>query len=306
MKWLWRLCVGLSNNEWHLKSNLLLVPHIDIFKLIRRISIDFDYIRKLVRQHSAVVLDADKEYLADLHLAPLAITAGFDSIADLISHLQTQPFGTMHIQTIEALITNETSFFRDTYPFEALKNFILPEMIQRQQGTPTLNIWCAACSHGQEPYSIAMLIREHFKSLATGNVKLIASDVSTKVLTRAHQGIYNNFEIRRGLSKSLRDKYFQSQGNHWLLNQEIRQMVEFRHLNLLESWSELPAMDLIFMRNVLLYFDTETKKVILSKVPQLLKSDGYLFMGGGETTINLVNSFGRVQFGKAICYQPQK
>ncbi len=252
------------------------------------------------------MLDADKKYLADLHLAPLATTAGFDSIADLIAYLQTQPFGILHIQAIEALITNETSFFRDIYPFEALKNFILPEMIQRQQGTPTLNIWCAAASNGQEPYSIAMLICEHFPSLAKGKVKLIASDFSTKVLTRARQGIYNNFEISRGLSKSLRDRYFQKQGNEWLLNQEIRQMVEFRHLNLLESWSGLPTMDIIFMRNVLLYFDTETKKAILNKIPQLLKSDGYLFMGGGETTINLVNSFVQVQLGKAICYQLHK
>jgi len=252
------------------------------------------------------VLDADKKYLAELHLAPLAAKAGFDSIADLIAHLQIQPFGTLHIQTIEALITNETSFFRDFHPFEALKNFVLPEMIQRQQGIPALNIWCAAASNGQEPYSIAMLIREHFPLLAGGKVKLIASDFSTKVLTRARQGIYNDFEISRGLSKSLRDRYFQKQGNEWLLNQEIRQMVEFRHLNLLESWSALPRMDIIFMRNVLLYFDTETKNAILTKVSRLLKSDGYLFMGGGETTINLINSFVRVQLGKTICYQPQK
>ncbi len=250
------------------------------------------------------MLDADKEYLAELYLAPLAETAGFNSIDDLIVKLQAQPFNSLHIQAVEALVTNETSFFRDIYPFEALKNDVLP-MIQ-QQGNFALNIWCAACSSGQEPYSVAILIREHFPSLAKENVKLIASDFSNKVLARARQGIYNNFEISRGLSKSLRDRYFQKQGNGWLLNQEIRQMVDFRHLNLLETWSAMPAMDIIFMRNVLLYFDTETKKSILTKIPPLLKSDGYLFMGGGETTINLVNSFARVQLGKAICYQLQK
>jgi chemotaxis protein methyltransferase CheR len=178
-------------------------------------------------------------------------------------------------------------------------------MIKRQQGTPVLNIWCAACSSGQEPYSIAILIREHFPSLAKENVKLIASDLSTKVLTRARQGIYSDFEISRGLPESLRDKYFQKQTNEWQLHPEIRQMVDFRHLNLLESWSDLPVMDIIFMRNVLLYFDTEMKKAILTKIPGLLKSNGYLFMGGGETTINLIDSFARVQLDKAICYQPQ-
>lgn len=266
-------------------------------------SIDFTYLRQLVREHSAVVLDADKEYLAELHLRLLAEKAGFDSITDLVAHLRNQPFNKLHVQAIEALVTYETSFFRDVYPFEALKNFVLPELLQQRQVERSLNIWCTACSSGQEPYSIAMLIREHFPMLANWKLRLIASDFSGKILARAHQGHYNQLEVNRGLPATLRQKYFQQQDNQWQIDEDIRQMVEFRQLNLIESWSSLPAMDIIFMRNVLIYFDAEMKKAILRKVRQLLKPDGYLFLGGGETTINLDHSFERVQFGKSICHR---
>lgn len=266
-------------------------------------SLDFGYLRKLVRQHSAVVLNADKEYLAELHLGKLAVSAGFDSISSLVAHLQTQPFGDLHFRAIELLVTTETSFFRDVYPFEALKNFILPELIERRKKERSLKIWCAACSSGQEPYSIAMLVREYFPTLLNWNLRLIASDFSGQILARARQGRYTQLEISRGLSLSLRDKYFQQQDNQWQIASNIGQMVEFRQINLIDSWSSLPEMDIIFLRNVLIYFDTETKKTILAKVRRLLKPDGYLFLGGGETTLNLDNAFKRVQIEKSVCHQ---
>lgn len=264
---------------------------------------DFNYLRKLVYDYSSVVLHADKTYLAELHLQPVAEAAGFSSIADLIAYLQTKPFSGLHIQTIEALVTNETSFFRDIHPFEALRKFVLPELSKKRAIERSLNIWCAACSHGQEPYSIAMLIREHFPLLGSWSVQLIASDFSSKVLARARNGCYNNLEIKRGLPKTLRDKYFQKLDSEWQIQEQIRQMVEFRQINIVQSWSSLPEIDIIFLRNILIYFDVATKKALLKKVRQQLKPDGYLFLGSGETTINLDNSFERVQFDKSICYR---
>lgn len=268
-------------------------------------SFDFNYIRKLVREHSGVALEADKDYLAELHLEPLARQAGVDSIAELVLKLRTQPFNRLHVQAIEALMTYETSFFRDIHPFQALQNFLLPEFLKQRAVERTLNIWCAACASGQEPYSIAMLIHEHFPMLANWTLRLIASDISAEILARARIGRYSQLEVNRGLSETLREKYFQKQGNEWQLKENIRRMVEFRSFNLIEPWPLLPPMDIIFMRNVLIYFNMETKKAMLGKVRQLIKPDGYLFLGGSETTINLDNSFERVQFDKTVCYRSQ-
>ncbi|MBD2297871.1 protein-glutamate O-methyltransferase CheR [Nostoc sp. FACHB-190] len=264
---------------------------------------DFDYLRQLVHQHSAVVLDGDKTYLAELHLQPIAEAAGFETITELIAHLRHQPVSDLHIQAIEALVTNETSFFRDTYPFEALKQLVLPELIKKRRIERSLNIWCAACSHGQEPYSIAILLREYFPLLANWSVKIIASDFSGKVLERAKAGRYNQLEIKRGLPKNLRDRYFKLLDNEWQIQDEIRQKIEFRQMNLVHPWAVLPQIDIIMLRNVLIYFDINTKKNLLTKVRQQLNPDGYLFLGSGETTINLHQSFERVQFDKSIFYR---
>jgi chemotaxis protein methyltransferase CheR len=266
-------------------------------------SFDFDYLRQLVQQHSAVVLDGHKTYLAELHLQPIAESAGFASITQLIDYLRHQPLNDLHIQTIEALVTNETSFFRDNYPFEALRQCVLPELIKKRRIERSLNIWCAACSNGQEPYSIAMLIREYYPILKNWSVQIIASDFSSKVLARAKKGIYNQLEIKRGLPKNLREKYFQPQESEWQIKDEIRQMVDFRQINLVHSWSLLPNFDIILLRNVLIYFDIPTKKALLKKSQQQLRPDGYLFLGSGETTLNLDESFERVQFNKSICYR---
>lgn len=265
-------------------------------------SLDFDYLRELVRSNSAVTLDADKEYLAELHLTWIAERTGFDSIVKFVEHLKTLPFGSLHVDAIESLLNYETTFFRDIYPFEILKNFVLPEIIKRQS-PETINIWCAASSNGQEPYSIAMLLKES-TMLDTASLQLIASDISTKVLTRARKGIYNQIEIRRGLPATLQQKYFHPVANasEWQINQEIRNMVDFRQINLLDCWS-LPKMDIIFLRNVLIYFEIPTKKKILAKIRDLLKPDGYLFLGGGETTLNLDDEFERIQFSKGSCYR---
>jgi len=265
--------------------------------------VDFQYIRQLVRTRTSVSLTEDKAYLVESRLTSLAQQIGLSSVSQLIQKLRVQSFNSLHLQVIELMMTTETWFFRDSYPFEAVRNRILPELIKKRQGQRSLNIWCAASSSGQEPYSIAILIREHFPQLASWTISLIASDISHKMLDKARQGNYSHHEMSRGLSPSLREKYFQLQEKEWQLTTEIRQMVAFRQFNLIDSWSPIPLMDIIFLRNVLIYFDVEMKQAILAKVRQSLKPGGYLFLGGGETTINLDRGFKPVKFNKAICYQ---
>ncbi|BAZ17510.1 CheR methyltransferase, SAM binding domain protein [Calothrix sp. NIES-4071] len=270
-------------------------------------SVDFDYLRHLVRQHSAVTLDAGKEYLVELHLSNFVRQAGFDTIANFVEHLKVSKFGQLHIAAIEHLVNYETTFFRDIYPFEALKDHILPEIIERRQSyqSDKIKIWSAACSSGQEAYSIAMLTREHFPTLNKANLQIIASDFSHKALTRARNGIYSALEVKRGLPANLRKKYFQPSGNEWQIDREISSMVDFYQINLINSWSDLPfqQVDILFLRNVLIYFDINTKKNILYKMKQIIHPQGYLFLGGGETTLNLDSDFERVKLGQAIAYR---
>ncbi|HAZ49980.1 MAG TPA: chemotaxis protein CheR [Cyanobacteria bacterium UBA11369] len=264
---------------------------------------DFDYIRKLVRDRTGVVLSDDKHYLIESRLSILVKNAGVNSIGALVAQLRQKPFNPLYNLIVEALMTNETFFFRDEHPFQALKIHILPELLKQRQIERNLNIWCAACSSGQEPYSIAMLMREHFPNLSNWKAQIIASDISNAMLEKARVGRYGQHEIIRGLPTKFMQKYFQPCGNDWQLKEEIRQIVEFRQINLTSTFPLLSPMDIIFLRNVLIYFDIETKRAILSRVRQLLKPDGYLFLGGGETTINLDDAFEPVQFGKAVCYK---
>lgn len=264
---------------------------------------DFNYIRDLVRRHSAIALEADKAYLVETRLTPLARLAGFASLQELIASLRTQtPTHPLYRQVVEAITTHETSFFRDLHPFDALRTTVLPELLTKRRSL-NLTIWCAACSSGQEPYSVAMLVREHFPTLANHRVRIIATDLSGAILDRAREGLYSQIEVNRGLPAVLLTKYFDKQGLHWRIRSEIRRMVEFQQNNLAESWSPIPPLDIVFMRNVLIYFDVDTKKAILAKIRQVLKPDGYLFLGSSETTLNLDAAFEPISMGKSLCYQ---
>lgn len=266
-------------------------------------SVDFDYICQLVRDRAAISLEADKAIRAEWRLAPLAQQAGVNTVGELIALLRTQPFNRLHVQVVEAMLLSETSFFRDIYPFEALEKVLLPQLLRQRLCERTLNLWCAACSSGQEPYSIAILLRQHFPIFAGWKVQLVASDVSGEILNRAQQARYSQLEISRGLSPVFRVRYFQQQGDEWQLKEELRRMVHFCQINLAEDWPTLPCMDIIFMRNVLMYFDRATKKAILEKVRQVLNPEGYLFLGATETTITLDDCFEPVHFDKALCYR---
>jgi chemotaxis protein methyltransferase CheR len=267
---------------------------------------DFEYLRQLVRQGSGVALEPHKDYLATLHLGRIAAQAGFESIAAFTEHLKKISFGDLHLQAIEALVTKETSFFRDRCPFEALQSSVLPSLVRLRSPQQAINIWSAACSTGQEPYSIAISIRENFPELSTGKIRLIASDFSQKAIDLAQKGQYTNLEISRGLTPTIRDRYFRQTGRSWQIVDEIRQMVEFRPLNLLHSWDSLPKLDIVFLRNVLIYFDIDTKRSILNKVQHYMQDDGYLFLGGGETTFHLDPRFKAIQNQISLYHRLQR
>jgi len=264
---------------------------------------EFNYIRRLVLEHSAIVLEEDKGYLVESRLLPLARREGFASLSLFVSKLQSEPVRDLHRRAVEAMTTSETSFFRDFHPFEALKKFVMPELVAQRGPAQELNIWCAACSAGQEPYSLALLLREYFPQLLSWNIHILATDLSVDILARAREGRYSQLEVNRGLPAHLLIKYFQKQGCDWYLRDDIRRMVDFQTLNLANAWPLLPLFDLVMMRNVLIYFNTETKKMILGRVRRVLRPDAYFFLGAAETTFNLDDSFERVQFDRATCYR---
>ena len=263
---------------------------------------DFEYVRDLVRQRSAMVLGDDKSYLVEHRLQGLARQEGFESMHALLSLLGKQTHGVLLQKVIEAITINETSFFRDRSPFDSLRTALLPNLLRQRSQPKSLNIWAAACSTGQEPYSIAMVLSEFRAALTNWNVRILASDISTAMLERAAEGVYSEVEVSRGLSPALLQKHFRKTEKGWQVKADIARMVEYLRINLIEPWPVLPAMDVIFLRNVLIYFDVPTKKRILANVRRVLQPDGYLFLGNAETTLNLDDAFERVQLDRVSCY----
>jgi chemotaxis protein methyltransferase CheR len=267
---------------------------------------DFDLIRTLVRGGSGIVLEDGKGYLVQARLDALARRLGLGTTAGLVAELRRGGAqDALREQVVEAMTTNETSFFRDLHPFEALRTVVLPDLIARRARQKSLRIWCGAASTGQEPYTLALLLKEHFAApLAGWDVRIDATDLSGEVLDRARGGRYAQIEVNRGLPITYLVKYFTRDGSEWVLNADVRRMVEFRPLNLIERWPPMPPPDLVMMRNVLIYFDLPTKQKILAGVRRLIKPDGYLFLGGSETTMNIDPLYVRQEVGKSVCYRP--
>jgi chemotaxis protein methyltransferase CheR len=267
----------------------------------------FAFLSTYVRDKSAIVLEPNKAYLLESRLMPVARENGLSSLQELVTKLQSPGNLGLGQKVVDAMTTNETSFYRDIHPFDALKQQIIPDLIRARQKERALTIWSNACSSGQEVYSIAMLLRENFPELAGWRVRLIASDLSTAVLDKAKAGVFNQTEVNRGLPMQLLMKYFTRNGLQWQVCQEIRNSVEFMPCNLIQAWpAQLPKMDIIFLRNVLIYFDPPTKAVVLNKASAQLRPDGCLFLGGAETTMNLAVSLTRETIGKATCYRPPR
>jgi chemotaxis protein methyltransferase CheR len=261
------------------------------------------YLRDLVYRRSAIVLEDDKQYLIDSRLSPIARELGLPSIDALVGKLRTDASAPLVHRVIEAMTTNETLFFRDLHPFEALRTRLVPDLLQARAAQRSLRIWCGAASTGQEPYSIAMTLCESFPQLASWDVKILATDLNATVLERAREGKYRQLEVNRGLPVKLLVKYFERQGADWQLKPDVRNLVTFQELNLLDAWSHLGEHDIIFLRNVLIYFDVETKRRILGRMRRTLRKDGVLVLGGAETTTNLDDGYVPLRIGNGVYYQ---
>ncbi len=260
---------------------------------------DFDYVSRLVHAHSGVLLEPGKEYLVEARLQPLVRKEELDSISTLVARLRASAPNGLHQRVIEAMTTNETSFFRDMHPFEALRKSVFPELLERRRSERRLRIWSGACSTGQEPYSLVMLLRENFAELEGWSCEIVATDIATDVLARACAGRYTHHEVSRGLPAPYLVKYFRKQGADWEINEEVRREVQFVAMNLTKQWPLLPKMDVVLMRNVLIYFDLETKKQIFAKLRRQMAPDGYLLLGAAETTLGIDDSFERVSGDKS-------
>lgn len=265
----------------------------------------FTFLSQFVREKSAIVLEPGKAYLMESRLMPVAQQNGLASLPELVAQLKRPGSRELAQQVVDAMTTNETSFYRDIHPFEALKSHVVPWLIQNRASQRVLNIWSNACSSGQEVYSIAMLLRESFPQLTGWKVRLVASDLSSAILKKAQLGIFNQTEVNRGLPMQLLLKYFTKEGLNWQIKEDIRRSIEFLPVNLVERWPvSLPRMDIVFLRNVLIYFDPQTKATVLQNTKRLMRPDGYLFLGGAETTMNLDVPFIREPIGKATSYRP--
>lgn len=252
---------------------------------------DFEFVRSLVYKESAISLDSDMKYLVESRLSSLARKGKYKDVTDLIRCLRGGSEDDLSVKVVEAMTTNETSFFRDSHPFETLCKEVLPEIARSHRNQ--INIWCAACSTGQEPYTIAMAIHEYCPELVP-RIAIRATDISAEVVAKASLGKYTRIEVNRGLPAQLLAKYFDQTGLSWQVSSKLRDMVTFEELNLIRDWRGLPEMDIIFLRNVLIYFDTDVKSRILKNTSKVLKSGGCLFLGLSETTLNLDTEYQRV------------
>ena len=256
----------------------------------------FSYVSDLVRRESAIVLEPGKEYLVEARLHPLARAAGL-SVPEYIDRLRARPNPADRVAVVEALTTNETFWFRDHEPFEVLKAEVIPAVLRSAASRRRLTIWSAACSSGQEAYSIAMLMAEHVVPLGW-KVEIIATDISQQMLDRTQAGLYSQLEINRGLPAPMLVKHFRKVGTQWQVADELRSMVSVRHLNLAVPFPVMPQFDIVFIRNVLIYFDSATKKRILGEVRKVTAPGGFLFMGAAETTLGIDDSWERTPMGR--------
>ena len=264
---------------------------------------DFDYLRRLLKERSGLILAAEKEYLAESRLLPLARRHGMSTLTELVAALRPNGRSELAGEVVDAMTTNETFFFRDKVPFDHLRNVVLPALIAARAREKRIRIWCAAASTGQEPYSIAMTLKEMGAVLAGYRVDILATDLVGNVLERARTGTYSQFEVQRGLPIQMLVKYFTQAGDAWQIVPELRAMVQYRTLNLLNDFSPLGRFDLVFCRNVLIYFDQPNKIQVLDRLARQTADDGYLILGAAETVIGLTDAFKPVQEWRGL-YAP--
>jgi chemotaxis protein methyltransferase CheR len=252
--------------------------------------LDYEFLRRLLKERSGLDLSTDKQYLVESRLLPLARRVGLGTITELVVKMKSGA-EQLTSDVVQAMTTNETFFFRDKIPFDHLRDPILPTLVQSRAMRHSIRIWSAACSTGQEPYSIAMCLREFGPMLSGWRTEIVATDLSQDVLEKARAGLYSQFEVQRGLPIQLLVKHFSQTGEMWQLNADIRSMVQHRQLNLLQDFSHLGKFDVIFCRNVLIYFDQETKISIFERLARMLEPDGYLMLGAAESVVGITDAF---------------
>jgi chemotaxis protein methyltransferase CheR len=265
---------------------------------------DYDYLRKLLKERSGLMLSSDKQYLVESRLTPLARKADVATLSDLVGKLKGGN-EKLIVDVVEAMTTNESFFFRDKIPFDHFRDTIMPGLLASRAKDKRVRIWCAAASTGQEPYSLAMCLKEMKDKLSGWRVEILGTDLSLEVLEKAKAGVYSQFEVQRGLPINLLVKYFTQNGDTWQIAPEIRAMVQYRPLNLLADFAHLGTFDVVFCRNVLIYFDQETKVGVLNRIARLLEGDGFLMLGAAETVVGLTEAF-KPMSDKRGLYVPNK
>jgi len=263
----------------------------------------YEFLRNLVRSRSGMVLDRNKDYLIEARLEPVARAERCSGLAALVRRLRQGTDEGLTQRVVDAMMVHETSFFRDGHPFEILRNQVLPDLCKRRKEQARLDIWCAASSSGQEPYSVAMTLAMYLPEVASWDVRIHASDISQRMLDRTQEGVYGDLEVGRGLPDQLRKRFFSRQGSDWVIQEELRSWVRPLRINLIDPWPYLPLMDIVFMRNVLIYFDQEDKRSILGRVQNLIQPHGYLFLGAAEATLQISELFEPLPEGRGLCYR---
>lgn len=266
---------------------------------------EYDYIRNFLKDRSGLVLSADKQYLVESRLQPIARKLNLETISKLVAKLRLPSERALHEAVVEAMTTNESFFFRDKTPFDRFNDTMLPELLKTRATQRKLRIWCAAASTGQEPYSIGICLKEAASKIPGWRTEILGTDLSKDVLEKAKVGLYSQFEVQRGLPIQLLLKYFTQQGDLWQISPEMRSMVQWRQFNLLESFSAMGMFDIVFCRNVLIYFDQPAKVDILSRIARQMPQDGFLVLGAAETVVGLTDSFVPVPNKRGL-YQPKQ
>ncbi len=265
---------------------------------------DFDIYKDLLKDESGLSLSQDKSYLVESRLNPVAKKWGYENIDAMTSVLRAVPPKDLVNDIVEAMTTNETSFFRDNRPFDVFKDTVLPYYKKKNATNKHLRIWCAAASSGQEPYSLAMILKEEAAKMPGWRFSITATDISHEILAQAKDGVYSQFEVQRGLPITLLMKYFTQDGDKWIISDEIKNMVDFKYFNLLDGMSLLGKYDIIFCRNVLIYFDQPTKKDVMERIEKQLVDDGVFFLGGAETVLGITDAFKAVAGVRGLYAKP--
>jgi chemotaxis protein methyltransferase CheR len=261
---------------------------------------DYDFLRRLVKERSGLVLGGDKQYLVESRLLPVSRRVAVAGLKGLIEKIRRPGNESLIVEVVEAMATNESLFFRDKVPFDHFRETIMPALLASRAQQRRVRIWCAAASTGQEPYSLAIALKEMGSQLAGWRVDILATDFSLEVLEKAKAGIYSQFEVQRGLPIQMLVKYFTQVGEMWQIAPEIRAMVQFRPFNLLQDCSQLGGFDVVFCRNVLIYFDQQTKVEVLNRIARVLVPDGYLVLGAAETVVGVTSSFRPIPDKRAL------